>query len=156
MEECLPADSETTIDSDPKPKHGSSKSKTDHSFIAAIISTKTTESKADELKQYVNEETEPSNCDPTDILSYWDQRSKRWPKLSNMARDMLSIPATSAGSERAFSTGKDCFGIARMSLNSETVEALICLRSWFKAGLINEIDSRSHNLTEFDIENIDE
>ncbi|KZR95639.1 Uncharacterized protein APZ42_010526 [Daphnia magna] len=45
-----------------------------------------------------------------------------------------------------------------MSLNSETVEALICLRSWFrpKAGLINEIDSRSHNLTEFDIENIDE
>ncbi|KAK4003906.1 hypothetical protein OUZ56_005655 [Daphnia magna] len=50
-----------------------------------------------------------------------------------MARDMLSIPATSAGSERAFSTGKDCFGIARMSLNTETVEALICLRSWFKA-----------------------
>ncbi|KAK4007734.1 hypothetical protein OUZ56_012887 [Daphnia magna] len=66
-----------------------------------------------------------------------------------MARDMLS-------SERAFSTEKDCFGIARMSLNPETVEALICLRSSFKAGLINEIDSRSHNLTEFDIENIDE
>ncbi|KZR96986.1 Uncharacterized protein APZ42_008370 [Daphnia magna] len=43
-----------------------------------------------------------------------------------------------------------------MSLNPGTVEALICLRSWFKAGLINEIDSRSHNLTEFDIENIDE
>ncbi|KZS00233.1 Uncharacterized protein APZ42_003555, partial [Daphnia magna] len=77
----LPSDSETTIDSDPKPKHASSKSKTDHSFIAAIISAKTTESKADELKQYVNEETEPSNCcDPTDILSYWEQRSKRWPK----------------------------------------------------------------------------
>ncbi|KZS22100.1 Uncharacterized protein APZ42_010842 [Daphnia magna] len=75
-----------------------------------------------------------------------------------MARDMLSIPATSAGSdERAFSTGKDYFEIARMSLSPEAIEALICLRSWFRAGLINEIYSGSHNhLIEIDIENIDE
>ena len=52
-----------------------------------------------------------------------------------MARDILSIPATSAASERAFSAGKDVFGLARMSLRPETVEALICLRSWYKSGL---------------------
>jgi hypothetical protein len=53
-----------------------------------------------------------------------------------MARDLLSIPATSAASERAFTVGKDIFGISRMSLKPETVEALICLRSWYKAGLV--------------------
>ena len=50
-----------------------------------------------------------------------------------MARDLLSIPATSAS---AFTVGKDIFGISRMSLKPETVEALICLRSWYKAGLV--------------------
>ena len=55
-----------------------------------------------------------------------------------MAREVLSIPATSAASERAFSAGKDVFGIARMSLKPETVEALICLRSWYSAGLVGE------------------
>jgi hypothetical protein len=34
--------------------------------------------------------------------------------------------ATSASSERGFSVGKDVFGISRMSLNPETVEALVC------------------------------
>jgi hypothetical protein len=29
-----------------------------------------------------------------------------------MARDLLSIPATSAASERAFTVGKDIFGIS--------------------------------------------
>ena len=53
-----------------------------------------------------------------------------------MARDLLTIPATSAASERAFTVGKDIFGISRMSLKPETVEALICLRSWYKAGLV--------------------
>ncbi|KAK4024297.1 hypothetical protein OUZ56_009680 [Daphnia magna] len=70
----LPSDSQTTIDGDPKDASSISKSRTDHSFIAGIISAKTTESKTDELKQYVNEETEPSNCNLSDILSYWAQR----------------------------------------------------------------------------------
>ena len=41
----------------------------------------------------------------------------------------------SASSERGFSVG-----ISRISLNPETVEALVCLRSWYKAGLIEEKD----------------
>ncbi|KZS00289.1 putative Zinc finger protein [Daphnia magna] len=57
-----------------------------------------------------------------------------------MAKEILSIPATSASSERAFSVGKDVFGIARMSLKAETVEALVCLRSWYRLGIIVEMD----------------
>ncbi|EFX64646.1 hypothetical protein DAPPUDRAFT_333991 [Daphnia pulex] len=46
------------------------------------------------------------------------------------------LKATSAASERAFTVGKDIFGISRMSLKPETVKALICLRPWYKAGLV--------------------
>ena len=35
--------------------------------------------------------------------------------------------------ERGFTVGKDVFGISRMSLNPETLEPLVCLRSWYRA-----------------------
>ena len=98
----------------------------------------------DELREYEKEETEPIAGGPYRIFYYWALWSSQWPKLSAMAKDLLSIPATSAASERAFSTGKDVFGIARMSLHPETVEALVCLRSWYKAGLVGEIDVVKH------------
>ena len=94
----------------------------------------------DEMGEYEVEKPEPPECEPSEIYSYWANRSHRWPCLSAMAKDLLSIPATSAASERAFSVGKDVFGISRNRLSPETVEALICLRSWYKAGLVNEND----------------
>jgi len=94
----------------------------------------------DEMGEYEIEKPEPLNCDPTAVYTYWANRSCRWPRLGQMARDLLSIPATSAASERAFSVGKDVSGISRMSLKPETVEALICLRSWYKAGLVGVKD----------------
>lgn len=117
----------------------------DSTFIANIISGTTTPSSnsnlsKDEMKEYENEDLFPSHCDPDDVLVYWAGKKKKWPRLSIMARDMLSIPATSASSERAFSAGKDVFGISRMRLCPETVEALVCLRSWYRAGLIEEAD----------------
>lgn len=68
------------------------------------------------------------------------KRSRKWSRLLCMARDILIIPATSASSEKALSVGKDVFGISRISLNSETVEALLCLRSWHRAGLLEKMN----------------
>ncbi|KZS05507.1 Uncharacterized protein APZ42_031279 [Daphnia magna] len=90
----------------------------------------------------VQEEKHLLNFDGTNLIK--EPVLRRWPKLSAMAKDLLSIPATSAASERAFSTGKDVFGIARMSFHPETVEALVCLRSWYKAGLVGEVDVVKH------------
>ena len=104
------------------------------------------------MKEYEAEEPEAGDCDPSDIYVYWASKSRRWPKLCSMAKDLLSIPATSTASERAFSMAKDVFGIARMSLNPETVEALICLRSWYRAGLLNKIDV--HEFVEGNIESL--
>ena len=109
-------------------------------YIANILAKNRPSEKleTDEIGEYEVEKPEPANCDPTSVYAYWNSRSHRWPRLACMAREVLSIPATSAASERAFSAGKDVFGIARMSLKPETVEALICLRSWYRAGLVGE------------------
>ena len=48
-----------------------------------------------------------------DVAKYWKLNSTQWPDLSALARDYLAIPATSAASERAFSTGRDLLGIYR-------------------------------------------
>ena len=40
-----------------------------------------------------------------DLLSFWENNSKKWPKLSQEARNILSVPAASTSSDRAFSMG---------------------------------------------------
>ncbi|KZR99335.1 Uncharacterized protein APZ42_004833 [Daphnia magna] len=65
-------------------------------------------------------------------------------KIDYTNQSTLDIKGTVASSERAFSAGKDVFGIARMSLNPETVEALVCLRSWYRAGLVGEPNLDEH------------
>jgi hypothetical protein len=47
-----------------------------------------------------------------------------------MARDYLAIPATSASSERLFSSGKLLITDNRNSLGEYTIEAVECLKSW--------------------------
>ncbi|KAK4037529.1 hypothetical protein OUZ56_029561 [Daphnia magna] len=69
------------------------------------------------------------------------------PRLSVMAKDLLAILATSAASKRAFSAGKDVFGSPRMSLNPETVEALVWLRSWYR--IIVEVFGYKERIHEF-------
>ncbi|KZS03598.1 Uncharacterized protein APZ42_033644 [Daphnia magna] len=124
--------------------HVNTKSKINQTYISKFIlgrnRTPVERQQKDELKEYEAEETEPADGDPTNIFYYWAVKSTKWPKLCNMAKDLLSIPATSAACERSFSAGKDVFGISRMSLNPETIEALVCLRSWYRAGLVNGIE----------------
>ena len=89
--------------------------------------------KKDELECYLDigiEDIEDGN-----LLSYWRNNSQRWPTLALMARDYLTIPSTSAASERSFSVGRDTIGLNRHSLQSTTIEASVTLRSWLRSGL---------------------
>ena len=65
-----------------------------------------------------------------DILMWWKSLLYRSPSLVRLARDVLSIPITSVGSESAFSVGGRILKPTRSSLTSESVEALICTRNW--------------------------
>ena len=91
----------------------------------------------DELEDYLSSARESSGNN-FDMLNYWRQQQTCYPCLCAMARDYLSISATSASSERVFSTGRDLLGICRHSLKPSTMEVCICLRSWMRAGVIGK------------------
>ena len=56
-----------------------------------------------------------------------------YPNLSIMALDLLSIPAMSAEPERLFSGAGITVTERRNRLNSESIKALECLKSWYES-----------------------
>ncbi|GBC14125.2 ribonuclease H-like protein [Rhizophagus irregularis DAOM 181602=DAOM 197198] len=84
----------------------------------------------DELSIYLNEGVAPGK---TDILMWWKLHEIKYPNLSKMARDYLSIPATSAPVERIFSGGTDLVVQKRCSLKESTIRETMCLKGWWKS-----------------------
>lgn len=60
-----------------------------------------------------------------------------FPHLAAMAKDYLAIPATSAPAERIFSSAADIITQDRASLAASTVRAIICLKHWYRSGIID-------------------
>ena len=71
-------------------------------------------------------------------LKWWleSAQRRRFPNLSLMAIDILSISPMSAETERLFSKSKAAVTDQRGSMNVETVNLVECLRSWDKSALI--------------------
>jgi hAT family protein len=66
-----------------------------------------------------------------DILGWWKHHQYEYPCLARIARDYLAIPATSASAERVFSAAADLITKKRGSLNDETIQACMCMHSWY-------------------------
>ena len=66
-----------------------------------------------------------------DILGYWKKQTTALPLLSWLARRILSIPASSAPSERVFSEGGRVVTASRTVLNTENAESLIWMNQNF-------------------------
>ena len=62
--------------------------------------TSTTNVGNNKIKTYFQEAVVDAN---TDILAYWKENSLRFPILSEMGKDYISMMPTSVASERAFS-----------------------------------------------------
>ena len=74
----------------------------------------------------------------SDSLKWWLElaQRRRFPNLSLMAIDILSIAPMSAETERLFSKAKLTVTNQRGSMNCETLNLLECLRSWDSSALI--------------------
>lgn len=116
---------------------GNTGKSTESKFISDLYKRKQKSVYEDELEAYLAEDIEEPE---TDILTYWKYKSKRWPRMAAMAQDVLAVTATSASSERSFSTGRDLLGISRHSLLPESMEACICLRSFILSGVAEDGD----------------
>ena len=82
-----------------------------------------------------------------DVLEFWHGSSMRYPELSLMARDLLTIPVSTVASESAFSLGGKTISPTRSALKPKTVQALVCLQDWrradYDATLVVDNDSNS-------------
>jgi hypothetical protein len=63
-------------------------------------------------------------------LQWWQANEGEYPILSQMAYDLLSIPAMSDENERVFSGTKELLRDRRNALDITSVEANECFRNW--------------------------
>jgi hypothetical protein len=82
-----------------------------------------------EIDTYFEEEY-VADSNSFDILVWWKTHAEKYPVLSTMARDFLSIPLSTVSSESAFSLGGRILGEARSSLTPQMLEALVCGKDW--------------------------
>ena len=86
----------------------------------------------DEFKEY-------SALRPTEvenILFWWRDRIFTYPRMAQMAFDILSIPAMSSECERVFSQTKLLLTTQRSRLADEIIEAVELLKHWYKTGAV--------------------
>jgi hypothetical protein len=70
----------------------------------------------------------------TDPIKYWVELQDRYPNLSKLALDVLSIPASSCECERLFSELGDLLEPRRRGISPELLAAIQCNRRWIRAG----------------------
>jgi hypothetical protein len=95
------------------------------------ITSSSTANKFNELNRYlamvIDNKYKTSNP-----LPFWEYYQDQFPYLAKLARRLYSIPATSAGVERQFSAAGVLVNERRSSLNPDTVEDVLFVRSMQK------------------------
>jgi len=73
-------------------------------------------------------------------LEWWcqDQQRKRWPRLSYMAINILSIPAMSDEPEQVFLGGRCTVSWERAQMGAENLERVECLKHCKRSGILDE------------------
>ena len=88
----------------------------------------------DEYEDFIN--SKPISIQGT-ALEWWLNLTRRadYPRLSQMAIDILSIPSMSAEAERVFSGARRTISWDRISLGSTNIERTECLKSWLLSNI---------------------
>ena len=77
----------------------------------------------------------------TEPIAYWVSKQFKYPRLSWMALDVMTVPAMSAECERLFSAVGLMVTALRNRLDAEVIGLIQTLRSWLKAGLVDQLDN---------------
>ena len=67
-------------------------------------------------------------------VQYWLSLKPKYPHLSRLAIDVLTIPASSSDCERVFAGTGDILEPQRRKIGAQLLAALVCLQRWTRAG----------------------
>lgn len=83
-------------------------------------------------------EAQPIDLDGMTPLEWWcgSEQRRRYPRLSQMAIAILSIPAESSEPERTFSGARRTCSWDRLRLSCSKIEMIECIASWLREGHI--------------------
>ncbi|PRQ44873.1 putative transcription factor/ chromatin remodeling BED-type(Zn) family [Rosa chinensis] len=98
---------------------------------AKVSSSYTSSATSNDLQMYYDLPTiEVDDDNQFSVLAWWKSNEPLYPIVSRMARDLLTIPASTVASESCFSAGGRVVSEKRACLSPNTIEALICLKDW--------------------------
>ena len=93
---------------------------------------------ADEVTRYIQADfpseasaSQKHHSGGVDVLKFWMENQSTYPKLSMLALWLLSVPASSASSERVFSCAGRVFEERRTRLRAESLDDVVFLNSFF-------------------------
>lgn len=86
---------------------------------------------SDQLSQYLSE---PPLAIASDVLDWWKNNSARYPRLSVMARDYLSVQGTAVEPDELFSGKGGEIRRQRFCLPYGSMQAVTCINSWVRSG----------------------
>uniref|UniRef100_A0A7N0TZ45 BED-type domain-containing protein n=1 Tax=Kalanchoe fedtschenkoi TaxID=63787 RepID=A0A7N0TZ45_KALFE len=103
-------------------------------FDVFIMKTNSQQSRS-ELDMYLEESLLPRLQD-FDVSNWWYLNKTKYPTLSKLARDILSLPVSTVTGDSVFDTEPKEMDPYRSSLRPETVEAIICTKDWLLQGAV--------------------
>jgi hypothetical protein len=86
----------------------------------------------DQLDEYNKFQNFPREDPEVNVLQWWGNHSKQFPKLARFAMEFLSAAPSSVSVESEFNQGRDVYGIRRHSLKSTTTEKIMVGRAHAK------------------------
>ena len=93
----------------------------------AAVEATTESAMKTELQLYMESDLLNRFADP---LQWWRRQSLRLPNLAKLAKEVLSVPATSVPSERVFSKAGELISAKRSRLGKDTVDMILFLNKY--------------------------
>jgi len=136
-EEVIPPSAFTLLYDDPTNHYKEPRELDAFDQIALSLQQVARPASEDEYEDYNSQE--PCNPGKAGAFVWWcqDTQRQRWPRLSLMAIDLLSIPPMSDEPERVFSGARRTISWERGQMEPETIEITECLKHWKKSGILN-------------------